>query len=350
MKRSFSIGVLLGLLMFAAASASAQNCVPNANQIAVFENDNFQGRCKVINIGDFPSPQRMGFDNDSITSLKVGADVQVDVCGDDNYQGGCQTYGEDARTLVGTNIGNDSISSLRVYRKNAPAVIKPQPANTKPGNTNKMDVFGALDLVGTIDKIRGTWLGNSLDGKPRKYVFTNDGELFVLDPDGNYAYSRFIYSVRDSQNIEVLGNQFQVVKAKMTLKGDRLTLAWETTPARTTELRIESDTPAPNPGTGCGDRCAPIGNWVGVPGSPTAGERVSVLFDGGYDVHWLSSQNGGAWKLDKLGYWGGMSSANLKLSRTGSEELHKVSFSGDTMTLEENEVKKTYQRLKLPKK
>ncbi len=346
MKRSFSIGILLGLFVFAAASASAQNCVPNANQIAVFENDNFQGRCKVLNIGDFPSPQQMGFDNDSITSLKVGANVQVDVCEDDNYQGGCQTYGEDAATLVGTNIGNDSISSLRVYRKNSSAVDKPAPplANTKPGNQKKMDVFSALEYAGVIDKLRGTWLGTSLDGKPRKYVFTNDGELFALEPDFDYAYSRFIYNVIDSQNIEVLGNRFEVVKAKMTLQGDRLTLAWQTTPARANELRIESDTPAPNPGTGCGSRCFPIGNWVGIAGTNTAGERISVFYDG-KEVYWLSSQNKGEWKTKTFWLTG-----DMEMRLEAGEGLHKVSFSGDTMTLEENEVKKTYQRLKLPKK
>lgn len=354
MKRSFSIGILLGLFVFAEASASAQNCVPNANQIAVFENDNFQGRCKVLNIGDFPSPQQMGFDSDSITSFKVGANVQVDVCEDDNYQGACQTYGEDAVTLVGTNIGNDSISSLKVYRKNAPAVTKPPPpADTKPGNQKKMDVFGALEFAGVIDKLRGNWLETSAHDYARRFVFTNAGEqpfnageLVIVDPESDFPYSRYIYLVKDAQTIEFVETRFEVVTAKMTFQGDRLTLAWQGNPRPAVELKIESETPSPNPGTGCLARCLPVGNWVGIPGTNTAGERISVVPEGYFSARWLSSQNKGEWKSNNF-------TDMMNPYEDGSNlpvYVNRMRLSGDEVTIVKKGVEKTYRRLKLPKK
>ncbi|MEQ1603477.1 MAG: hypothetical protein ABL999_01260 [Pyrinomonadaceae bacterium] len=345
MKKLIFVGLFLGFMFAAAETASAQLCKPNADQIAVFENDNFQGRCKVLNVGDFPSPQRIGFDNDSITSLKVGANVQVDVCEDDNYQGVCQTYGEDAGTLVGTNIGNDSISSLKVYRKNAPAVTKPPPpANTNSGNAKKLDLIGALEFVGVIDKLRGNWLDTSAAGEGRKYVFTNAGELFVVNPEVDYAYSRYTYLVTDAQTIQLHTNKFEVVTAKMKFQGDRLTLAWTGSSRPATELKIESDMPSSNPGSGCGSRCLPIGNWVGIAGTNTAGERISVFYDG-KEGYWLSSQNKGEWKTKT--FW---LNVDMEWRLEAGEGLQKVSFSGDTVTLDENGVKKTYQRiLKFPK-
>lgn len=54
-----------GLFFIAAGSAAAQSCQPNNNQIAVFAEKNFRGKCKVLNVGQYPDAAAMDFDDDS---------------------------------------------------------------------------------------------------------------------------------------------------------------------------------------------------------------------------------------------------------------------------------------------
>lgn len=117
MKYSILISSLFLLFIVSAGDVSAQNCRPNANQIAIFDDWKFEGKCKVLDIAGYATPEALGFDNDSISSILVGKNVQVEICQNDLYKGTCETLVSDNDFLGNTSVGNDSVSSIRVTRK-----------------------------------------------------------------------------------------------------------------------------------------------------------------------------------------------------------------------------------------
>ena len=117
MKYSIFSSTLFLLFIVSAGDVSAQNCRPNANQIAIFDDWKFEGKCKVLDIAGYATPEALGFDNDSISSILVGKNVQAEICQNDLYKGACQTLVSDNDFLENTSVGNDSVSSIRVTRK-----------------------------------------------------------------------------------------------------------------------------------------------------------------------------------------------------------------------------------------
>ncbi|RMG91264.1 MAG: hypothetical protein D6706_18375, partial [Chloroflexi bacterium] len=90
------------------------NCNPGADQIALFVDGNYGGQCVVKGIGNYSNPGAIGLPNDSISSVKVGSNVQAILCRDDNYGGGCETFISNDSNLSDNSIGNDQVSSVKV--------------------------------------------------------------------------------------------------------------------------------------------------------------------------------------------------------------------------------------------
>jgi hypothetical protein len=110
-------GVLLGLAFVACVSwsptAGAQ-CSPTADQVAYFEHSNFQGKCRIRGAGSLPKAADMGLPNDSISSIKVGTNVQALVCEDTFFEGQCELLKGNDSNLGNNKIGHDRISSGKV--------------------------------------------------------------------------------------------------------------------------------------------------------------------------------------------------------------------------------------------
>ncbi|HQZ95698.1 MAG TPA: hypothetical protein PLP21_05235 [Pyrinomonadaceae bacterium] len=154
MKKLIFIGLCLGFIFAAAETASAQFCKPNANQVAIFNDWRFEGACKILNPGNYPTPQSMGMPNDSITSIMVGANVQVELCADNDFQGACQTFDSNNDFLENTRVGNDNVSSLRIVMKNN-AGGNPNPQGAAGGtgpfcrpNINQIAIFNDAQFGG----------------------------------------------------------------------------------------------------------------------------------------------------------------------------------------------------------
>lgn len=92
----------------------APSCSPSADQVALFVDPDFRGACTVKGIGDYLNPGAMGIANDAVSSLRVGGNVQVLLCQDDDYRGTCEVFTGDDNTLVGNAVGDNSASSMRV--------------------------------------------------------------------------------------------------------------------------------------------------------------------------------------------------------------------------------------------
>lgn len=125
--RGSAIHVRLGLLNLIGASvfclmagsaltAGAQpdcDSTVGDNQVKLFADVNYQGPCVTLDIGNYSRPT-FGIANDSISSLKVGANVQVVLCQDDDFGGECELFKRNDLRLIGNAVGNDSVSSLKV--------------------------------------------------------------------------------------------------------------------------------------------------------------------------------------------------------------------------------------------
>lgn len=90
-------------------------CAPLSNEVTVYADAGFGGRCRIRHAGDYPNPETIPFSNDSITAVKIGSNVKVTLCEDDNLGGTCETYTADDADLSNNLIGNDTVSSMRVH-------------------------------------------------------------------------------------------------------------------------------------------------------------------------------------------------------------------------------------------
>lgn len=155
MKKLFFIGLCLGFIFAAAETASAQFCKPNANQVAIFNDANYGGMCKILNPREYPTPQSMGMPNDSVSSIMVGANVEVVLCADNDFQGACETFGSNNDFLGNTSVGNDNVSSMRIVMKaGANPAPQPAPAQGSGGpfcrpNANQVAIFNDSNYGGT---------------------------------------------------------------------------------------------------------------------------------------------------------------------------------------------------------
>lgn len=98
---------------------SSISCIPSPDQVAFYRDSAFMGACEVRGVGAYRSAEDIGLSNDSISSVKVGGNVQVTLCADVDFRGTCQLVTTDTLNLTGSQVGNDSVSSATVQRRNA---------------------------------------------------------------------------------------------------------------------------------------------------------------------------------------------------------------------------------------
>lgn len=172
-------------------------CNPNSDQVALYEHANYGGACVVKGVGNYPNPGSLGIANDSISSVKVGGNVKLTLCRDDNYIGTCETFLGDDSDLSNNSIGNDQASSAKVETRCALTSI--------PSGYNQCaEEGGFCSFSGTANVIyganscytsprsfsNGTACNNDVFGDPlpgvRKYCYTNGS-----GSGGSWAYQLF---------------------------------------------------------------------------------------------------------------------------------------------------------------
>jgi hypothetical protein len=108
------LGTLLG------AHAARAACPITPDQVAVYVDANLQGSCRVLDPGFYGSPGAFGLPDNTITSVAVGANVNVTLF--TNSQSGTWSFNESSSTFFGsgytvTNVGsgfNDKASAIEV--------------------------------------------------------------------------------------------------------------------------------------------------------------------------------------------------------------------------------------------
>jgi hypothetical protein len=146
------------------APVYAAGCDPSSNEVAFFQHSKYGGICSVLGIGSYASSTQMRVKNDSISSFKVGNNVQVTVCNQaekGNVNSGprkCQTFKSSMSSLSRTRVGNDSISSATIRLKQVVLTDYP-PGRCNPGeNSDSIAVYQHPKLQGNCRILRlGTY-------------------------------------------------------------------------------------------------------------------------------------------------------------------------------------------------
>ena len=93
---------------------STPSCNPNADQIALFLDGDYNGQCVIKGVGDYSNPSAIGLPNDQISSIKVGSNVKATLCRDDNFSSTCEVFLGNDSNLSDNSVGNDQVSSAKV--------------------------------------------------------------------------------------------------------------------------------------------------------------------------------------------------------------------------------------------
>jgi hypothetical protein len=93
------------------------SCMPSSTQVSFYVNADFLGTCVVKDVGDYPNSGAIGLPNDSISAIRVGSNVQVVICKDNNFQGDCILLTSSVGFLNNNRVGNDQVSSAKVQTR-----------------------------------------------------------------------------------------------------------------------------------------------------------------------------------------------------------------------------------------
>lgn len=110
--------IFVGMFLVAAGDASAQDCKPGPNQIALFADINYQGKCVVLDAGELYNVEDVGFTNDTLSSVMFGSNISTVILYEDiNLKGKKLTFAKNVATLENTFVGNDTVSSIIIRLK-----------------------------------------------------------------------------------------------------------------------------------------------------------------------------------------------------------------------------------------
>ena len=112
-----TLGVIIIKISFLIITTNALShpCTPGPDEIALFQDDYFGGVCKILKGGDHTDENVIGLPDNSISSIKVGINAIAKLCTKAFYEGTCEYINYNDESLSDNDIGNDSVSSIRVF-------------------------------------------------------------------------------------------------------------------------------------------------------------------------------------------------------------------------------------------
>jgi len=205
------------------------------------------------------------------------------------------------------------------------AISNNAPVNNDPVNTHLTPGQKVFK-----DKLTGTWIESS---PAYRLVFTRDGRLVAYNYNDsvNIQYQSY-YRITGDSTVEWNGEGFIYFKYNMSFSEDNKKMIWiSMSGARYPLAHLSENADA--------DFSASLrnnikGNWVGIAGTASADERLSVVNG------WSISVRGGAFNN------GSYYSITPDETVSVNGKVYKVSIEKDVLTMEENGVVKKYNRLK----
>jgi hypothetical protein len=147
----------------------ATSCSPSADQVALYVDAGYSGGCVTLGNGNYADSGALNIANDAVSSVRIGGNVQLTLCRDSSYAGGCETFTGDDDNLSDNQIGNDQVSSARVEQR---VTACPSPSTTAPS-----------------------------DGS----VSSNQSITFSWNAPGGCTFSGYTFRVKDTPNMDAGG-------------------------------------------------------------------------------------------------------------------------------------------------
>lgn len=98
-------------------------CAPGPDEVAFYLDIDYANQCTVRGIGEYADSAAIGLPDNSLSSVRVGANVQVLLCRDTDLSGVCELARADDSDLRNNSVGNDTVSSARVQRRYLPVFV-----------------------------------------------------------------------------------------------------------------------------------------------------------------------------------------------------------------------------------
>lgn len=152
---------------------------PGSNEVCFYVDTNFAGNAFCVNMGASNASLSSQWNN-VISSIRVGNGASVQVCGDPNYAGWCQTYVDDVNL---TGFRNDSISSYRTVGQTPNPNPNPNPQPPQSA-ASILDASAALSLNARS--------GPSTDF-PVQFVIPSNGTLRIVNCLSDYTWCQLTY-------------------------------------------------------------------------------------------------------------------------------------------------------------
>lgn len=99
------------------AKVKLEPCPISTTQAALYANYHYEGQCKVLGLGNYPSLPAAGFPNDVASSVDVGANVKLTLYQHVNYGGTSTTFLTPDQYLADNAIGDNAASSAKVQNR-----------------------------------------------------------------------------------------------------------------------------------------------------------------------------------------------------------------------------------------
>ncbi len=158
---------------------TSSGCNPGATEVAFFVDTNYGGACLTRGVGVYSDPGAIGLPNDSISSIKVGANAKVRVCENSGMNSPCVDFDQnDDRLGYYDSIGDNTISAAEVTVKGVIRLCD----NTNYGGECKYFGTGQYNLqdYGFNNRTESVAYDSGWGGMYHIVLYTDDGQSGYL--------------------------------------------------------------------------------------------------------------------------------------------------------------------------
>lgn len=197
--------------LFFSESVYAQ-CIPLENQVTFYQHPDYRGKCATKNIGDYSNSASLGIPNDKMSSVRVGRNVQVELCRDAGYRGTCELFSHDDSSLKDNDIGDNTVTSARVQSKGTVACAP---------SDNQVSFYSHPHFLGQcITRDAGSYPDHNTIGIPKdtmSAVRVGRNTEVILCRHANYGWpcEALTHNYSDLRNTAVGDNEVRSVRVKI---------------------------------------------------------------------------------------------------------------------------------------
>ncbi len=94
-----------------------ESCQPASDEVTLFTHIDYGGPCQKLKVGQYNNSDQFNLPDNSISSISLGSRVRTYLCLDNNLRGTCEWINSNDPWLGDNDVGNDTLSSLKVEFK-----------------------------------------------------------------------------------------------------------------------------------------------------------------------------------------------------------------------------------------